>query len=433
MISNIRRVLLIILTGATWLDSPNPFIPSLLLGYHATPVGGHFGIKKTLHRLQSNFQWHNMIKDIKTFVRECAVCQQIKHITRKSAGLLQSIPMLARVWEDLSMDFVTHLPNSQGFTTIIVVVDRFSKGFHFGALPTQFTAFIVATLFMDTICKLHGFPRSIISDRDPIFISLFWKELFKMSDTTLRMSTAYHPQTDGQTEVMNRTLEQYLHSFVHHQPLSWFRFLALAEWSYNTSQHASTGLTPYEVIYGKAPSTFSSYLRGSSRNDVVDSVLGTREEVHALLKRKLLKAQENMKFFANQSRREVVYEVDQMVYVKLRPHQQSSLRSQPSNKFTKRYFGPFRVLERIGKVAYRLQLPEGSKLHPVFHCSLLRPHYGPLELPQAPLPPDASHNSPILEPLTILDSRVDLSTQPPTRMVLVQWVGVPLEDSTWER
>ncbi|KHN24151.1 hypothetical protein glysoja_034809, partial [Glycine soja] len=151
------------------------------------------------------------------------------------------------------------------FMTIIVVVDRFSKGVHFGALPTQFTAFIVATLFMDTICKLHGFPRSIISD-----------------------------------QVMNQTLEQYLHSFVHHQPVSWFKFLALAEWSYNTSQHASTGLTPYEVIYGKAPPTFSSYLRGSSRNDVVDSVLGTREEVHALLKRKLLKAQENMKFFADQ-------------------------------------------------------------------------------------------------------------------------------------
>lgn len=169
-----------------------------------------------------------MLKDVKTFVHECAVCQQIKHITRKSAGLLQPISIPAGVWEDLSMDFVTHFPSSQGFTTIMVVVDRFSKGVHFGALPMQFIAFKVATLFMDIV-------RSIISNRDPIFINSFWKELFKMSGTTLRLSTTYHPQADGQTEVMNRTLEQYLRSFVHHEPASWFRFLALAEWSYNTS------------------------------------------------------------------------------------------------------------------------------------------------------------------------------------------------------
>lgn len=156
-----------------------------------------------------------MLKDVKTFVHECVVCQQIKHITRKSAGLLQPISIPAGVWEDLSMDFVTHFPSSQGFTTIMVVVDRFSKGVHFGALPMQFTAFKVATLFMDTI-------RSIISNRDPIFISSFWKELFKMSGTTLRLSTTYHPQADGQTKVMNRTLEQYLRSFVHHEPASWF-------------------------------------------------------------------------------------------------------------------------------------------------------------------------------------------------------------------
>lgn len=116
------------------------------------------------------------------------------------------------------MDFVTHLPASHGFTAVMVVVDHFSKSVHFGALPTQFTAFKVATLFMDTVCKLHGFPRNIISDRDPIFISSFWRELFKMTGTTLHVSTAYHSQTDGQTEVMNRTLEQYLCSFVHHQP-----------------------------------------------------------------------------------------------------------------------------------------------------------------------------------------------------------------------
>lgn len=105
------------------------------------------------------------------------------------------------------MDFVTHLPSSHGFTTILVVVDRFSKGVHLGALPTHYTAYKVANLFLEIVCKHHGFPRSIISDRDPIFISSFWRELFKLSGTSLLMSTAYHPQTDDQMEVMNHTLE----------------------------------------------------------------------------------------------------------------------------------------------------------------------------------------------------------------------------------
>lgn len=137
------------------------------------------------------------------------------------------------------MDFITHLPSSHGFATILVVVDRFSKGVHLGALPTHYTAYKVANLFLEVVCKHHRFPISIISNRNPIFISSFWSELFKLSGTSLCMSTAYHPQMDGQTEVMNRTLEQYLRSFVHQQPTEWHRFLALAEWSYNTSQHSS--------------------------------------------------------------------------------------------------------------------------------------------------------------------------------------------------
>lgn len=138
-----------------------------------------------------------MLKDVKAFVRNCSTCQQVKHITRKSAELLQPIPIPTGIWEDFPMDFVTHLPSSHGFTVVFVVVDRFFKGVHLGALPTHFTAFKVANLFLNTVCKLHGFPRSIISDRDPIFISFFWRELFRLSGTMLRMSTAYHSQTDG--------------------------------------------------------------------------------------------------------------------------------------------------------------------------------------------------------------------------------------------
>lgn len=165
---------LILFNGAIWIDPQNPFIPALLHEYHATPIGGHLGVKKTLHRLHLNFHWSTMANDVKHFVRRCSVCQQVKPVTKKHAGLLQPIPIPSGIWEDLSMDFITHFPRSNGFTIIFVFVDRFSKGVHLGTLPTQFTAFKVAILFLDTVCKLHGFPRSIISDRDPIFVSSFW-------------------------------------------------------------------------------------------------------------------------------------------------------------------------------------------------------------------------------------------------------------------
>lgn len=179
--------------------------------FHSSPLGGHSGVAKMLHRLRQNFDWPSVRADVRHFVAQCSVCQQTKYETKRPAGLLHPLPIPAAVWEeDVSIDFITGLPCSHGFTVILVVVDRFSKGVYFGALPTHYTAYKVVVLFLDCVCKLHGFPRSIVSDRDPVFVSHFWRELFKLSGTKLRMSTAYHPQTDGQTEVVNRTLEQYL-------------------------------------------------------------------------------------------------------------------------------------------------------------------------------------------------------------------------------
>lgn len=186
---------------------------------------------------------------------QCPVCQQTKYETRKPVGLLQPLPISLTIREDLALDFITSLPSSHGFTIIMVVVDRYSKAAHFGALPTHYSTYKVVILFLDTICKLHGFPRSLVLDRNPIFVSNFWCELIKLSGTKLRMSTAYHPQTDGQTEVLNRTLEQYLRAYVHQNPSHLFHFLPLAKWSYNTAIHSGTSLSPFEVVYGKSPSS----------------------------------------------------------------------------------------------------------------------------------------------------------------------------------
>jgi len=166
-----------------------------------------------------------MNEDVAEFVFKCLACQQTKVPTHSPYGLLQPLPIPIGIWEDVSADFIVGLPSFQNYTVILVVVDRLSKAAHFGMLRSSFNAAQVAQLFVEMVCKLHGMPRSILSDRGPIFMSQFWREFFKLNGTKLRMTTAYHPQGDGQTEVVNHILQQYLRAFVHHQSSRWGKFI----------------------------------------------------------------------------------------------------------------------------------------------------------------------------------------------------------------
>lgn len=183
----------------------------------------------------------------------CTVCQQAKTEKVAYPGLLSPVPIPEGSWKTISMDFTEGLPRSQSFNCILVVVDKFSKYAHFLSLSHPFTALQVAMLFMDHIFKLHGLPQAIISDRDKVFTSNLWKELFILLGTKLHMSSAYHPQSDGQTERVNQCLETYLRCFVHACPKKWSSWLSLAEYWYNTSYHTSLGSTPFFVLYGHEP------------------------------------------------------------------------------------------------------------------------------------------------------------------------------------
>ncbi|XP_058783052.1 uncharacterized protein LOC131657702 [Vicia villosa] len=174
--------------------------------YHSTSTSSHSGVKATVSRISNSFAWPGLYGEVKQFVKHCSTCQHNKYITQKK-GLLQPLPIPHQVWEDLTMDFVIHLPNSFGHTVIWVICDRLSKFVHFLALPTKFTAKDLASRFAVEIFRLHGTPRSIVSDRDPLFLSTFWKTFFKVHGTSLNYSTAYHPETDRQTKVVNRSLE----------------------------------------------------------------------------------------------------------------------------------------------------------------------------------------------------------------------------------
>lgn len=359
--------------GKLLLSSTSPLRHSILHEFHSTPVGGHGGIYKTLKKISSNFVWPGLKADVESFVKSCEVCQQTKYVTSSPAGLLQPIPIPTKVWHDLAMDFITHLPSYKGNTTILVVVDRFSKAAHFGMLPSTYTAYSVAELFSTMICQLYGFPNSIISDRDPIFTSQFWQVLFKLNGTSLRMSSSYHPQTDGQTEVINRGLQQYLRCFVHDCPRRWGSYLHWADWCYNTTIHSSTGLTPYQAVYGRPPPTIPQYILGSSNLEAIDSDLATRDQILDLLKTNLIKTQTRMKKQADSHRKDVQFQEGELVYVKLQPYRQSSIAKRNSQKLSKRYYGPFPIEKKISAVAYKLSLPPSSRIHPIFHISLLKP------------------------------------------------------------
>jgi hypothetical protein len=344
-------------------------------------------------------------------------------------GLLQPLPIPDRVWEDISMDFIVGLPSFQNHTVIFVVVDRLSKAAHFGMLHTHFTAAKVADLFAIMICKLHGMPRSIVSDRDPVFLSHFWQELFRLSGTKLRMSTAYHPQSDGQTEIVNKTLQQYLRCFAHQKPTQWGSYLHWAEWHYNTAAHTATGLSPYQVVYGRPPPTLQDYIPGSTQIQAVEATMVDRNIVLQNLKHKLLKAQEVMKAIADQRRIPHKFAVGDLVFVKLRPYRQVSVVGRRIHKLSKRYYGPFKLTKAIGEVAFQLELPATSKIHPVFHVSQLKPCYGDTAV-VLDLPADAVNNQPIIQPLSVLNWKWDKEAQ--KWLVLIQWEGLFPEDATWE-
>ena len=368
---------------------------------------------------------------ITKFVAECNVCQRCKYQATSPAGLLQPLPIPQAVWEDISLDFISGLPKVRGVDTILVVVDRLTKYGHFLLVKHPYTAKTIAELFAKEIVRLHGIPSSIVSDRDPTFMSHFWVELFRMQGTSLKMSSSYHPETDGQTEVLNRCLETYLRCFATEQPKSWIGWLHWAEYWYNTTFQVSIKTTPFEAVYGRSPPTLLHYVQGETQVEAVAEELKGRDEALKQLKFHLQRAQANMCKFANQRRKDVNFQPGEWVYLKLRPHAQQTIARRINAKLAARFYGPFMIISKVGAVAYKLQLPASSRVHPIFHVSQLKRAIGSATV-QATLPPEFEGERLDWMPEEVLAYRQVQQHHSSVPQVLVKWQARPKEEATWE-
>ncbi|KAJ4706620.1 Transposon Ty3-I Gag-Pol polyprotein [Melia azedarach] len=279
------------------------------------------------------------------------------------------LPVPENIWEDVSMDFVLGLPRTQrGNDSTFVVVDRFSKMAHFIACKKTGDATHVAGLYFKEVVRLHGIPKSITSDRDVKFLSHFWRTLWGKFDTKLQYSSAFHPQTDGQTEVVNRTLGNMLRCIYGEKPKQWDAVLPQVEFAYNSMMNRSTSKTPFEVVYLQPPRhaldlvTLPALLGVSkAAENMAEKIQKIQEEVRASLE----SANEKYKQDADQHRRQKVFQEGDLVMAYLRKIRFPGIRSKLQN----RKYGPFRVAGKINENAYVLQLPSEWNISNTFNVA----------------------------------------------------------------
>ncbi|KAG8503648.1 hypothetical protein CXB51_001631 [Gossypium anomalum] len=409
-------------------------IRKILQEAHSSSLSIHPGSTKMYNDLKKLYWWVGMKRDISEFVSRCLICQQVKAEHQVPSGLLQPVLVPEWKWDRVTMDFVTGLPLTlKKKDAIWVVIDKLTKSAHFIPIRMDYSLDKLAELYISEIVRLHGVPLSIISDRDPRFTSRFWKKLQEALGTKLSFSTAFHPQTDGQSERVIQVLEDMLRCCVLEFQGSWEKYLPLVEFAYNNSYQSSLKMAPYEALYGRKCRT-PLYWTELKENQIygVDLVKETEEKVK-IIRDCLKAASDRQKSYADLKRKGIEYQVGDNVFLKVSPWKKV-LRFGKKGKLSPRFIGPFEVIERVGPLAYWLALPiELEKIHNVFHVSMLRRYRSDpshvISQPEVEIQPDMTYGE---EPVKILAREVKQLRNKSIVLVKVLWNRHGVDEATWE-
>lgn len=342
---------------------------------HDDPLAGHFGYKKTIDFVQRKFYWPYMRKDIEEYVKGCAVCQRTKAHHHRPYGDLTKLPTPSRPFEEITMDMITELPPSKWhkcvYDATLVVVDRYTRFAIYIPILMTMTAEQMGELLMEHVFLKYGPPKGIVTDRGSLFTSNYWSAICHYLKVKRRLSTAFHPQSDGQTERQNQTLEHYLRCFINFKQDNWASLLALAQFVYNCAKHASTNISPFESLMGYNP----DFLWQLDNEDA--DIPAARDRVQKLwdnrakLEQSLQAAATSQAKWANKKLKPMGFKVGDEVMLSTKNIKQV----RPKKKFADKYTGPFKVEGIVGLQAYRLILPVKWRIHPVFHVSLLEKYH----------------------------------------------------------
>ena len=339
---------------------------------HDSKVAGHFGQDKTLELIRRNFFWPKMDEWIREWVTSCPECQRNKSPRHARFGLLQPLETPYAAWQSISMDFIIELPKSQGCTSIWVIVDRFTKMAHFIGLTSNGKKTPdLARIFLREIWRLHGLPQSIVSDRDSRFTSTFWRDLMALLGIQRKMSTAFHPETDGQTERVNQVLEHYIRCFCNFQQNDWADLLPMAEFAYNNSLAAGTQLPPFYANYGFNPRC-NWPTEAVVHNPAARLYSRWIDLVHIACKEGLAETRTAMGKYFNQKRKPgPAFRIGDKVMINGK-----NLRVKRNvRKFAPKMYGPFpinKILENNDR-AFGVEFPQEWGMHPVLHVQQLEP------------------------------------------------------------
>lgn len=405
---------------------PSSLRQTLFRVLHHDPSAAHPGRQATLFSIRNNYYWPRITQDVEEWVRNCDVCQHVKIYPRKPHGALKPFDSTPRFWSVVTSDLITGLPPCKGFDAIWTATDKGGKMIHIAPTTSTLDSRGLYQLYLQNVWRLHGTQEKLVTDRGPQFASKFAREVNRNMQIETALSTAYHPQTDGQSERTNQDVETALRAVVSFHQDDWVDWLPVIEFALNNRYKRSLNTTPFYANYGFHPQ-IGSLPRVDSPVQSVEDFVRHLQQVQKDTKRSLEQAAIDMKRFYDRHRGKTPeFDVGQKVLL----DNADLAINRPSRKLAERRSGPFEILERVGTHAYRLQLPKQWKnVHPVFHVSKLDLYHEDPDNPNFPSPPpDIVEGEAEWEVEKILDAKFTNRRL----MYLVKWLGWPDSENSWE-